>query len=159
MTLRIATHEHLDDILELFRETILSVNNKDYNPRQIKAWAKGSKDKERWAKKIEDHYFVYAEIDGKMAGFSSIDPKGYLDTMFVDKSCQKMGVASFLYAEMEKKAMEQKNDAILSDISITARPFFERRGFEVLKEQQVDCRGEVLTNFKMQKIIKQKIIQ
>jgi putative acetyltransferase len=159
MILRIAGPEHLDEILALFRETIIHVSANHYNESQIKAWAAGSKDKERWAKKIGDHYFVYAEIDGKMAGFSSIDPKGYLDTMFVDKTCQKMGVASFLYAEMEKKAMEQKNDSILSDISITARPFFERRGFEVLREQQVDCRGEVLTNFKMQKIIKQKIIQ
>lgn len=146
-----ATQQHLDDILHLFRETILNVNNKDYSPSQIKAWAAGAVEKERWAKKIESQYFVYAEIDGKMAGFCSIDRTGYLDTMFVDKTCQKMGVASFLYADIERKAIEQKNDRIVSDISITARPFFESRGFEVVKKQQVDCRGEVLTNYKMHK--------
>lgn len=155
MILYQANIKHLDKILELFRETILNVNDKDYNQTQIKAWAAGSADKERWAKKIATQHFVFAEIDGKMAGFSSIDPKGYLDTMFVDKTCQKMGVASFLYAEMERKAIEQKNETIVSDISITARPFFERKGFYVVKEQQVPCRGEILQNFRMKKKLTQ----
>ncbi len=159
MTIHEARPEHLDEILELFRDTILHVNRGDYNASKLKAWAAGAKDKERWAGKIDSQYFVFARLNGKMAGFSSIDPNGYLDTMFVDKNCQKMGVASFLYAEMERKAIEQSNDEITSDISITARPFFERKGFTVLKEQHVPCRGEVLTNYKMQKILNQNIIK
>ena len=159
MVIRQAGQEHLDEILELFRETILHVNHVHYNPEQIKAWAEGAKDKERWGDKIRNQYFVWADLDGQMAGFCSITPNGYLDTMFVDKNCQKMGVASFLYAEMERKALEQKNEIIISDISITARPFFESRGFTVTKEQQVPCRGAVLTNYKMQKILNQNIIK
>ena len=38
-------------------------------------------------------------------------------------------------------------------ISITAKPFFQRMGFAVVKEQTVDCRGEIFTNFAMEKIL------
>jgi putative acetyltransferase len=159
MKIKKAGQEHLETILNLFRNTIQEVNKKDYNEQERIAWAAGAEDKERWADKINSQYFVFAEMNGKMAGFSSIDPKGYLDTMFVDKTCQNKGVASFLYAEMERRAIEQQNEAITSDISITARPFFESRGFLVLQEQQVPCRGVVLTNYKMQKILNQNIIK
>ena len=39
-------------------------------------------------------------------------------------------------------------------LSITARPFFERRGYRVVREQQVERQGIMLTNFVM---IKEKI--
>lgn len=37
------------------------------------------------------------------------------------------------------------------DASITARPFFEKRGYKVIKEQQVEKQGIFLTNFVMEK--------
>ena len=40
---------------------------------------------------------------------------------------------------------------LYSEVSITARPFYERMGFKVVKEQQVEMRGQVLTNFVMEK--------
>ena len=41
---------------------------------------------------------------------------------------------------------------ITTDASITARPYFEKRGYVVRKEQRVDCRGQFLPNFKMEKM-------
>ncbi|MGL5364343.1 MAG: GNAT family N-acetyltransferase, partial [Plesiomonas shigelloides] len=38
-----------------------------------------------------------------------------------------------------------------SHVSITAKPFFERFGFRVVKKQQVAINGQVLTNFLMEK--------
>ena len=35
--------------------------------------------------------------------------------------------------------------------SVTARPFFEKRGFRVLVAQHVEMRGLLLTNFRMEK--------
>ena len=39
------------------------------------------------------------------------------------------------------------------DASITARPFFEARGFQVVAAQSVVRRGQRLTNFRMEKFI------
>ena len=41
--------------------------------------------------------------------------------------------------------------ARITHASITARPFFERRGWHVVKEQQVERRGVLLTNFVMER--------
>ena len=36
--------------------------------------------------------------------------------------------------------------------SITARPFFEQRGYRVVRQQQVERGGVLLTNFVMEKV-------
>jgi len=41
--------------------------------------------------------------------------------------------------------------AIVTHASITARPFFEKRCYKVVLEQQVERRGVLLTNFVMEK--------
>ena len=38
---------------------------------------------------------------------------------------------------------------VTTHASITARPFFEKRGYHVVKEQQVERRGVVLINYVM----------
>lgn len=40
---------------------------------------------------------------------------------------------------------------IITHASITARPFFEKRGYRVVKEQQVNRQGILLINYVMEK--------
>lgn len=40
---------------------------------------------------------------------------------------------------------------LFAEVSITARPFFERHGFVVLTEQQVLVREVALTNYRMER--------
>ena len=71
--------------------------------------------------------------------------------MYVDKDYQGKGVASKIYDSLERFAIDKAIDKIVSDVSITAKPFFERMGFEVLQQQQVDIDIIKLINYKMQK--------
>ena len=43
------------------------------------------------------------------------------------------------------------NGQDITHASITARPFFEKRGYQVLRAQQVERRGILLTNYIMEK--------
>jgi len=52
--------------------------------------------------------------------------------------------------DIENHFIEDGIQAITTDASITAKPFFEKRGYVVQTEQNVECRGQYLTNFKMQ---------
>ena len=72
----------------------------------------------------------------------------YLDRLYVHKDYQHRGVATAIC-----DALEQNNKAteLTTHASITARPFFEKRGYTVVREQQVERRGELLTNFVMRK--------
>ena len=45
--------------------------------------------------------------------------------------------------------MENGNRKITTYASITAKPFFEKRGYKVVKERQVERQGIFLTNYVM----------
>ncbi|MNE47535.1 putative acyltransferase [compost metagenome] len=58
-------------------------------------------------------------------------------------------------AALELEAQKQHSKMITSDISITAKPFFEKKGF-VAKAEQKNVRLNVeLINYKMEKQLKQ----
>jgi putative acetyltransferase len=52
--------------------------------------------------------------------------------------------------EVIRRADEANLKRIYAEVSITAKPFFERQGFKMITEQQVRLRGVTLTNFLME---------
>ncbi len=79
--------------------------------------------------------------------FGDIDRSGYLDRLFVHSDYQRKGVATAICNQLEQEVQGH----IVTHASITARPFFEKRGYKVVKEQQVERQGILLTNFVMEK--------
>ena len=132
---------------QLFFNTVHTVNAEDYTKEQLCAWASGRVDLEQWNRSFLLHYTLVAVEDGKIVGFGDIDPSGYLDRLYVHKDYQRKGVASALCDRLEQAA----GDRIFSHVSITARPFFESRGYKPVKMQQVERQGVLLTNFIMEK--------
>ena len=136
--IRKAIEKDITGIRELFRQTILSVNLKDYTPEQAKAWADRGNDNEVWKERIAEQYFIVAEINNVIVGFAALKPDGYLNSMFVHTAYQGIGIASALLNDIEKQVIISGLNEITADVSITANPFFEKRGFKVLKHQTVN---------------------
>jgi len=149
--LRTASQSDIKDIIALYQGTVRNINIKDYSPEQINVWAGGADNYERWQSAIKEQYFVLAEINGKLAGFSSIAKDGYLDFMYVHKDFQRFGVASELLNEIEKKAAEQNNAEIYSHVSKTARGFFEKMGYKHIKDLNDPYKGVMFINALMLK--------
>lgn len=129
ITLRTATENDIPSIGKLFSETVRNVNAKDYTEEAIRVWSSLGENTGMWKKRIAEQYFIVAQINGVITGFSSIDPAGYLDFMYVHKDYQRMGVAKTLLEEIERKAIEQNNPEIFSHVSKTAMGFFEKAGY------------------------------
>ncbi|MCB0633916.1 MAG: GNAT family N-acetyltransferase [Lewinella sp.] len=153
MTIRQATPSDYDAIAELFTNTILQVNIRDYSDEQVKVWSSRVKDRPRWLAKIRDQYFLLAEEGKTLLGMGSITPGGYLDILFVSHLHQGKGVARRLMEQLEHYARQQDLKQIRSDVSITARPFFEGMGFSLVRPQQVKIEGMIFDNFVMKKWI------
>jgi GNAT superfamily N-acetyltransferase len=149
--IRMAEMEDLKSIQAIFDGTIRSVCNKDYNAAQIDAWAAGAKFTDRWLNKLKNQYFIVVENDGDILGFASLDRGSYLDFMYVHKDHQGKGIASLLYRAIEREAIKQGANILQSDVSKTAKPFFERMGFQTEREQTVVIAGIAINNFRMQK--------
>lgn len=151
---RRASTNDLESILDLFVGTIASVNAKDYDAEQLAAWMGGASRKERWLQKIKDQHFLVAEQNNDLVGFGSITTEGYLDFMYVSKDHQGCGVAKQLLTALEEFARSHRLNKITSDVSITAKPFFSKQGFQTVQEQTVHIEGISLTNYKMEKTIR-----
>lgn len=135
------------ELSELFYHTVHTVNAKDYTQEQLDVWATGTVDLENWNRSFTEHDTVVA-LEGKIiVGFGDMDSTGYLDRLYVHADFQGQGVASAICDSLEQKVRGK----IVTHASVTARPFFERRGYRVVKEQQVERQGILLTNFVMEK--------
>ena len=85
----------------------------------------------------------------QIAGFADMDSTGYLDRLYVHKDFQRHRIASELCDRLEQ-AVDAEN--FTTHASITAKPFFEKRGYKVVREQQVERKGILLTNYVMKKV-------
>ena len=134
-------------LADLFYHTVHTVNTKDYTEEQVNAWATGQVDLEAWDRSFREHYTVVAEENGLLVGFGNIDQTGYLDRLYVHKDFQGRGIATTLCNRLEQAVA----GSIVTHAPLTARPFFEKRGYTVLREQQVERHGVRLTNYVMEK--------
>ncbi len=135
------------ELRELFYNTVHRVNARDYTKEQLDAWAAERVDLARWDRSLRAHFSVVAEEDGVLAGFGDIDGTGYLDRLYVHYGYQGRGIAAAVCGRLEGAVQGD----VVTHASITARPFFEKRGYRVVKEQQVERNGVFLTNFVMVK--------
>ncbi|MCR5860762.1 GNAT family N-acetyltransferase [Flavobacterium sp. J372] len=143
--------EDLYALIELFRGTVHAINAKDYTQAQLDAWAPVDIDAERWGPKLLQHYTIVAEMDGVLCGFADIDGTGYFDHLFVHKDYQGRGIAKELVKAVEAFATQSEVKTITVNVSITARPFFLKQGYELVKQQEVEYNGQRFTNYAMKK--------
>ncbi len=146
MYLRKYQSEDCKELTELFYHTVHTVNAKDYTKEQLDAWATGQVDLAQWNHSLLEHYSIVAVENGRIAGFGDIDETGYLDRLYVRADMQGEGVATAICDRLESIV----EGTIVTHASITAKPFFEKRGYAIVREQQVERRGILLTNYVME---------
>lgn len=150
ITTRIALNTDIEEIQSLYRNTVLVINRRNYSQEEVEDWASCGDDLSKLESMIKTHYFIVAVNQQlQIVGFSSITPQGYLHSMFVHKDFQGEGVATLLLKEIERYAVTAGITRITSEVSITARPFFEKRGYTVEVEQKRRANQLSLTNYWM----------
>lgn len=156
ISFRTANASDLQEMQQLFVDTVTTICRKDYNDEQIQAWTSGVEDTQRWLERFDKQHVLLALKDEQITAFASIKDGNYIDMFFVHKDFHGQGIAGELYAQLEEKARELNSSYIDSDVSITAKPFFEKVGFIVLAEQKVERLGVKLVNYRMRKMLFKK---
>lgn len=151
-TIRIARLSDVSKLKDLFQNTVLTINKRDYSKAEVEDWASCGDNLSNIEEMIKTHYFIVAvNQQSQIVGFSSITPQGYLHSMFVHKDFLDKGIATMLLEEIERYAISNGIMRITSEVSLTARPFFEKRGYIVEKEQKRKANQLSLINFWMAK--------
>ncbi|RJF86668.1 GNAT family N-acetyltransferase [Oleomonas cavernae] len=155
MTLSIRAYEagDLPALIELFRGAVRGVAARDYTPAQILAWAPDDLEADDWLPRLAAKRTWVARIAGEPMGFSDLEADGHIDMMFVHAGHQGQGIATRLLATVEAAARAAGLPRLHTEASITARPFFARRGFTVITAQSVSLGDQQLTNYRMEKFL------
>ncbi|HET8736431.1 MAG TPA: GNAT family N-acetyltransferase [Pricia sp.] len=150
--IRKATLVDKGELQELFVGSILEVCKTDYTSEQLVVWSSGIKNKKRWQNILTNQVVLVSEKNRQITGFCTLDGN-HIDLFYVHKDHQRKGIAKKLYTEIEKVAKQQGQNELTSNVSKTARAFFEKIGFNVVNEQTVQIENVKLTNFEMAKKI------
>ena len=137
--------------LDVFLRAIRTTASRDYTPEQVAAWASEDIDVVAWGDRRLAARTQVAELDGMVVGFTDVDDEGYVDMLFVDPAVGRRGVATALLTWVVETAQAAGATELTTHASLTARPFFERVGFEVVAERHPVLRGVAMTNFAMRR--------
>ncbi|MBW4439666.1 MAG: GNAT family N-acetyltransferase [Plectolyngbya sp. WJT66-NPBG17] len=151
MQIRLFRPEDAAQIAQLFHDTVRGVNVRDYSIAQVQAWSPDDLYFRDWATVCSGRFTYVADAGGLILGFGELESNGHIDCFYCHKDYQRRGVGRAIYQAIEAKARELQIDRVFTEASITAKPFFQTLGFEIVAEQQVSCRGETFINYRMEK--------
>lgn len=155
MEIRIRKYSKNDaqSLLALYHDTVHAVNSKDYTAEQLDAWIPSAVESvDTWKERFAKEKALIAEIDGHITGFATLGYSGKgLGMLYVSKDFQGKGVGSMLLKKIEKKLTKKNVEVASAEVSITARPFFEKRGYVWVKDNRKMINGHEFLNFIMEK--------
>lgn len=141
------------EIADLFHQSVHAIDPALYTPEQQEAWAPTPPDYARWSERLALKRPFLAIVEKRLAGFIELDADGHIDCLYTHPAFQGMGVASALYAHLEAEARSRQLSRLYVEASRVARPFFERRGFSLTAENEVQRGGTKLINYRMEKTL------
>ena len=155
---RLAKYQDARGILEAHFSAVHETAAKDY-PLEIRRG---------WAMPVTperiDHYLrnalpnettLVAEVDGRIAGFGVIiESNNELRAVYVAAEFGKQGVGSVLLRELEKLAKDRGCGELHMDSSLTAAPFYLRRGYaELGRAEHTLSTGDKMACVRMRKAL------
>jgi putative acetyltransferase len=149
--IRRATPKDALAIATVYHDTVSQIDSRDYAEAQIDAWAGAAPDEEKWLQRQGSRITLVDEQSGVIRGFAELENEGHIGAVYVHPGYQRKGVASALLDKLEKEAIERGATCLSTEASITAQPFFAKRGFETIAAQDVEYRGQIFRNYRMRK--------
>lgn len=124
-----------------------------YAAEQRAAWMPQPRSGAQWLARLQKP-MTWVALDAQgPAGFMTLAQDGYIDLAYVRPDLMGAGVARSLYDELEQSAIDQGYQRLYSEASHLARRFFARRGWRLVKTQEVVSNGVAMQNHQMEKLL------
>lgn len=143
---------------QLYYDTMHHVVAKDYSSEHIKALAPEEPDREMWSQLDRQECFL-VEYKQQILGFASMDELGRLAFLYVHKEYQNKGIASTLLKQLERLARKKQLQQITVETGVTAKSFFEAKGFTILDEQEQTLKAKPFITYRMVKKLPEQTIK
>jgi putative acetyltransferase len=151
MKLRSYCSSDLEQVMSVYHDAVHVLAAPFYNEEQRAAWAPAISNPDRWRERLSRVRTIVMDAEGVIAGFASYEANGHLDLLFTRPQFARRGVASRLCDSVESSLAQAGVRRLFTEASLAAREFFQSRGFRILHEEKVECRGLKLTRYAMEK--------
>jgi putative acetyltransferase len=144
--------EHLKTV---FSDAVLNTGPRGYSEQQVRAWAARADDVHEYDERAADGRTLLVAVDeqNNPVAYGDLEQDGHVDHLFCHPDAGRRGVASALYAELEKQAREWKLQRLYVEASEIARPFFAGKGFTLIRRNDFDFEGTPIHNYIMEKFL------
>ena len=153
MNIRPYKESDVPAISRLYFNTIHRINARDYTPQQIRAWAPTIYANSYWLQRFARRRVLVVEDKDRILGFAEFEPSGHIDCFYVHHEHQHRGVGTMLMNNLEEEFHKLNVHRLFAEVSLTARSFFESRGFKVVEERNQEYGDENFKLYLMQKYI------
>jgi putative acetyltransferase len=141
----------LGEMMQLFYDTVHTVNARHYRKDQLNGWAPKDSDHKFWRDRLKRSLCKVAFVNDMIVGFTELVDEGHVETLYVHKDFQRRKIAANLIEEILQIAEARHYSVLTTEASITAKPFFEAHGFRVTRIKKKLYNGKDFTNYKMEK--------
>jgi len=138
-------------LAELFRASVEELTGDDYGEAQQAAWIATADDEDAFGARLAQNLTLVATLAGSPVGFASLKGTDHIDMLYVHAAAAGQGVATALIDALEKLSQARGAKRLAVDASDTARPFFERRGYDAQRRGALMLGGQWLGNTAMEK--------
>lgn len=143
--------EDVISVTRLHRNTIRKINSQDYPKHVIKIWS--GRNTVSWLREnftTEQRYV--AVFKEQIVGFINVSKDGKtLEALYVHHNYIGRGVGSALMKKAEQIIQKSGAKKMIVTSSLTARTFYEKHGFKIVKPVTDLIRGVKIKGWKMSK--------
>jgi putative acetyltransferase len=150
MRIRLARNEDCAEIARLRRQTIRSVNSRDYSEEIISDWTMRTNARRFRESSSKCRRWVAVER-GRIIGFCDHGFDCELSRIYVHKDYLGRGVGSRLLKVAERSLIKLGCKEVWVESTITAKGFYERNGYKLVRRAVHRTEGTTSRVYKMSK--------
>ena len=156
MDIRRAEPSDGEAVRRVHSDAITDLGTEAYSEEQVSAWARGCESADYTSAIESDELeFVVAEVDGEVVAFGSLkrtppdeyqaDVDAEVTAVYVHPTVAREGVGTRIYRELEQRARAQDRQTLGLSASLNAVPFYEKHGYEQVREYTHEFSGHEST--------------
>jgi hypothetical protein len=144
-----------DELVELYRDAVLSQASGLYTPAQIDAWAHHPVRSGALRQPLREGFGLAstAGAAGSIEAFGLLHPQDRLALLYCRGRACRQGRASAILRALERHARSQGQRRLRTEASQLSRPLLERRGWQVEAEETVLFGGAWFRRWRMIRLL------
>jgi putative acetyltransferase len=155
MQIRPFRPEDAERLATIFYRSVREGALSAYSQTQVEAWAPVPPKPTMYRDRAADGRILLVAVgdDDLPLAYGDVEADGHIDHLFCIPEQIGKGAASMLYDVLENRARLLALPKLFVEASEVARPFFDRKGFRVLRRNEIVRREVTLHNYTMDKML------